>query len=203
MHNWQVWRERRTGLRRWFVNTGFEPPQAELLRSKARATIPQWLAAVAALNERRSGRSDRSVDFRLLAGWFAATTNDDDSHRLARAAFALNPARHSSINTMPDAGTPELPASTPWADAPPLRIHPRLREYGEATPRGALPRVQVRDQERRLLAAQFREQHAQIEAARKRLASGQLTRPSVLGPLDTPTFLVPEFAGRGARFRLI
>lgn len=84
MHNWQVWRERRTGLRRWFVNTGFEPPQAELLRSKARATIPQWLAAVAALNERRSGRSDRSVDFRLLAGWFAATTNDDDSHRLAR-----------------------------------------------------------------------------------------------------------------------
>lgn len=151
MHNWQVWRERRTGLRRWFVNTGFEPPQAELLRSKARATIPQWLAAVAALNERRSGRSDRSVDFRLLAGWFAATTNDDDSHRLARAAFALNPARHSSINTMPDAGTPELPASTPWADAPRLRIHPRLREYGEATPRGALPREQVRDAGRRLL----------------------------------------------------
>ncbi len=188
MHNWQVWRERWTGLRRWFVSTGFEPPQAELLRSKARAAIPQLLAAVAALNERRSGRSDRSADFRLLAGWFAATTNDDDSHRLARAAFALNPARHSSINTMPDAGTPELPASTPWADAPPLRIHPRLREYGEATPRGALPRVQVRDQERRLLAAQFREQHAQIEAARKRLASGQLTRLSELGPLDTPAF---------------
>ena len=107
------------------------------------------------------------------------------------------------MTTLQDAGTPELPASTPCADAPPLRIHPRLREYGEATPRGALPRVQVRDQERRLLAAQFREQHAQIEAARKRLASGQLTRPSVLGPLDTPTFLVPEFAGRGARFRLI
>ena len=45
------------------------------------------------------------------------------------------------MTTLQDAGTPELPASTPCADAPPLRIHPRLREYGEATPRGALPRV--------------------------------------------------------------
>lgn len=186
--NWQVWRERWKGLRRWFVSTGFEPPQAELLRSKARAAIPQLLAAVAALNERRSGRSDRSADFRLLAGWFAATTNDDDSHRLARAAFALNPARHLSMNTTQEPGAPDLPASTPWADAPPLRIHPRLREYGEATPRGALPRVQVRDEERRRLATQFREEHAQIEAARERLATGKLTRLSELGSLETPAF---------------
>ena len=63
-----------------------------------------------------------------------------------------------------------------------------MRAYGEATARGALPRVQVRDEERRLLAAQFREQHAQIEAARERLASGQLTRLSELSPLDTHAF---------------
>ena len=38
---------------------------------RARSAIPQLLGAIAALNERRSGRSDRSADFRVLAGWFA------------------------------------------------------------------------------------------------------------------------------------
>lgn len=185
---WQAWRERWSGLRRWFVATGHEPPQAELLRAKARSAIPQLLAAVAALNERRSGRSDRSADFRMLAGWFAACAGDDEAHRLARAAFALNPARHFSLDPALQTGAEELPASTPWAEAPPLRIHPRLREYGQATPRGALPRVQLRDAERQLLAAQFREEHAQIEAARVRLATGAPTRLSALGELDMHAF---------------
>ena len=185
---WQAWRERWTGLRRWFLATGHEPPQAELLRSKARAAIPQLLAAVAALNERRSGRSDRSADFRMLANWFAACTNDAGAHRLARAAFALAPARHFSLNTAQSAGATDLPASTPWAEAPPLRIHPRLREYGEAAPRGALPRVQTRDAERRLLALQLHEEHAQIDAARVRLATGQPTRLSDLQVMDTHAF---------------
>jgi uncharacterized protein (TIGR02677 family) len=185
---WQTWRERWSGLRRWFVAHAHEPPQAELLRSKARAAIPQLLAAIATLNERRSGRSDRSADFRMLAGWFAACADDDEAHRLARAAFALNPARHFSLNPALQDGAPELPASTPWAEAPPLRIHPRLREYGEAAPRGALPRVQARDNERRLLAAQLQEEHVQIEAARQRLATGRPTLLSELGPLDAHAF---------------
>ena len=33
-------------------------------------------------------RSDRSADFRVLAGWFATCGSDDDAHRLGRAAFA-------------------------------------------------------------------------------------------------------------------
>ena len=163
-----VWQERWKGLCGWFVSTDTGPPQAELLRSKARSAIPLLLAAVAALNERRSGRSDRSADFRILAGWFAECADNAEAHRLARAAFALNPARHFSLNPVLEPGARDIPANTPWAAAPPLRIHPRLREYGEATPRGALPRVQERDEERRLLAEQFREEHAQIEAARAR-----------------------------------
>lgn len=185
---WQAWRERWSGLRGWFVATGHQPPQAELLRSKARSAIPQLLAAIAALNERRSGRSDRSTDFRMLAGWFAACGSDDEAHQLARAALALNPARHFSLNPALEPGADALPASTPWAAAPPLRIHPRLREHGEATPRGALPRVQVRDEARRLLAAQFHEEHAQIEAARHRLATGHPIRLSELGTLDRQSF---------------
>ncbi|MDO3507316.1 TIGR02677 family protein [Ralstonia pseudosolanacearum] len=185
---WQAWRERWKGLRGWFVTTGHEPPQAELLRSKARAAIPQLLTAVSALNERRSGRSDRSADFRMLAGWFAACEDDSQAHRLARAAFALNPARHFSLNPALAPGVQDLPASTPWAEAPPLRIHPRLREYGEAAPRGALPRVQARDEQRRLLAAQLEQEHAEIEAARLRLATGRATLLSELGALGTHDF---------------
>lgn len=181
----QAWRERWKGLRGWFVSTPHEPPQAEVLRSKARAAIPQLLAAVAALNERRSGRSDRSADFRVLAGWFATCASDDDAHRLGRAAFALNPARHFSLD--PGAGV-DLPATTPWAEAPPLRIHPRLREYGEATPRGPLPKVRERTEERALLARQLREEHLQVEAARARLATGQMTRLSEIGRLDSHAF---------------
>ena len=181
---WQAWRERWKGLQRWFVSSGFEPPQSELLRAKARSAIPQLLAAVAAVNERRSGRSDRSADFRMLAGWFAACADDAQAHRLARAAFALNPARHFSL----PADAVDVPASTPWADAPPLRIHPRLREFGEAAPRGPMPRVKERDAERELLARQFREEHAQVQAARARLATGRVTRLSELGTLDGHAF---------------
>ena len=181
----QTWRERWRGLRGWFLATGHEPPQAERLRSRARAAIPQLLAAIATLNERRSGRSDRSADFRLLAGWFAVCADNGEAHRLARAAFALNPARHFSLVAGADV---ELPASTSWADAPPLVIHPRLREYGEAAPRGPLPRVRDRTADRAFLAQQLTEESQQVEAARKRLATGRPTRLSDLGELDMHAF---------------
>ena len=183
--HWQAWRERWSGLRGWFLASDAAPPQAELLRARARSAIPQLLGAIAALNERRSGRSDRSADFRLLAGWFAACDDDAQAHRLARAAFALNPARHFALNPDPDA---ELPASTRWADAPPLQIHPRLREYGEATARGPLPKVRDRGDARAFLARQFAEESRQLEAARARLATGRPTRLSELGELDAPAF---------------
>lgn len=181
----QAWQERWKGLRGWFLSTGHEPPQAELLRARARSAIPQLLAAIAALNERRSGRSNRSADFRLLAGWFAACADNGEAHRLARAAFALNPARHLSLNADTDA---ELPASTSWADAVPLRIHPRLREYGEAAPRGPLPRVRDRVEERALLSLQLAEESRQVEMARKRLATSRPARLSDLGELDMHAF---------------
>ncbi len=185
---WQSWRERWKGLRGWFLPTGHEPPQADLLRARARSAIPQLLSAIAAINERRSGRSDRSADFRLLAGWFAACADDRDAHRLARAAFALNPARHLSLNPAAD---DDLPASTRWADAPPLAIHPRLREHGEATPRGPAPKVRDRAEERALLARQLAEEARQVEAARQRLANGVPTTLSALcdlGELEVPAF---------------
>ncbi|MFT4102168.1 MAG: TIGR02677 family protein [Burkholderiaceae bacterium] len=180
-----AWHERWRGLRGWFLSSGHSPPQAELLRARARAAIPQLLGAIAALNERRSGRSDRSADFRVLAGWFAQCADDAQAHRMARAAFALNPARHFSLD--PDADK-EVPATTPWVDAPPLVINPRLREYGEAAPRGPLPGARDRSDERALMARLFAEESRQVEAARQRLATGRATRLSELGELDSHAF---------------
>ena len=185
MRRWQAWRERWKGLRGWFLSTGAEPPQAELLRGRARAAIPQLLSAIATLNDRRSGRSDRSADFRTLAYWFAACSNDGEAHRMARAAFALHPARHFSLNPQADE---ELPASTPWANAPPLQINPRLREYGEAAPRGPLARVRDRSADRALVAKHLSEESRQVEAARQRLATGHPIRLSELGELDAYAF---------------
>ena len=185
LRRWQAWRERWRGLRGWFLPSGPEPPQAELLRARVRAAIPQLLSAIAAINERRSGRSDRSADFRTLAGWFAACADESEAHRLARAAFALNPERHFSLNPQADES---LPASTRWADAPPLLINPRLREYGEAAPRGPLAKVRDRGAERERMAGQLARESQQVEAARLRLATGRATLLSELGELDTHAF---------------
>ena len=182
---WDAWRERWKGLCGWFLSSGNEPPQAELLRGRARAAIPQLLGAIAAMNERRSGRSDRSADFRVLAQWFAACDDDGDAHRLARAAFALQPARHFALEA---ADADEVAASTSWLDAPPLTINPRLREFGEAAPRGPLASVRDRSRERALMAAQLAEESRQLEAARQRLATGHPTRLSELGELDSHAF---------------
>ena len=57
----------------------------------------QLIDAVGLLNERRSGRSDRSADFAALARWFAEAPDDAAAHQLWRAAFGLSPARHLSV----------------------------------------------------------------------------------------------------------
>jgi uncharacterized protein (TIGR02677 family) len=174
-------------LSRWFISEGHLQAQSELLRAKVRAAIPQLLAAVATLNERRSGRSDRSADFRILARWFADTTTDAEAHRLSRAAFALSAARHLSLQAEGASGDHVLP-TTPWGNAPPVRIHPRLREHGELVPRGAPPHVRNRDAERAVLAAQIAAERAQIDAARAILTTGRPTRLSDIGMLDAQAF---------------
>ena len=180
-----AWRERWNGLGHWFVSTGQRSSQAEQLRARARAAIPQLLGAVAALNERRAGRSDRSADFRVLARWFAEARDDTEAHRLWRAAFALSPARHLAQRVP---GDEEVAASTPWREAPAIPIEPRLRERARITPRGVPPKVRDRSRERELLALRLADERAREQAARRRLATGQPVRLSAIGALDRHEF---------------
>jgi uncharacterized protein (TIGR02677 family) len=185
-----LWQDRWQGVRTWFVSAPHHPSQAKLLRSQARAAIPQLLQVVAALNERRSGRSDRSADFRSLARWFAQAPDDAALHRLWRSAFGLSASRHLSV----DADTLELraedpvPAGTPWAEAPPLEISPRLRKTGSYERRGKPNRVLDRTEQRRYLAELATREAAETAAARAALATSRPTRLADLGELDPAAF---------------
>src|SRR5262249_22661205 len=76
------WRARWSGLASWFITRDRQhPSQAELLRDRTRQAIPDLLATISVLQERRTGRSDRSADFRSLARWFAEAASEADAHR--------------------------------------------------------------------------------------------------------------------------
>ena len=184
------WQDRWSGLCGWFLSSADHPAQSKLLRSAARSAIPQLLAVVATLNERRAGRSDRSADFRALAHWFAETSDDASRHQLWRTAFGLYPARHLTVDrdTLDTRERSPVPADTPWAEAEPLHISPQLRRSGSYERRGKPRRVVDRSEERRYLAEVARKQADEAAAARARLDTGGEIRLSELGELDPAAF---------------
>lgn len=181
-----VWQDRWSGFGSWFVGAAGRPSQAKLLRAQARAAIPRLLQVVAALNERRSGRSDRSADFRSLAGWFAQAPDETAMHRLWHAAFGLSSARHLTVGS--GTGEESVAPSTPWADAPPIEVSPRLRKTGSYERRGKANRVVDRSAQRQYLAEQAAQEAAETAAARAALATSHPTRLADLGELDPGTF---------------
>lgn len=185
-----AWHERWLGLQQWFISSPEHPSQAKLLRARARKAIPDLLAVVAMLNERRAGRSDRTADFRELAVWFAQAPDEAAMHRLWQAAFGLHSSRHLTL----DADTAEarvanpVSPATPWHDAPPLIISPRLRRTGSYERRGKPNRVIDRHEERRLLAERAAAEAEQTAAARARLVTERPIHLSDLGHLDPDSF---------------
>ena len=184
------WNRRWEGLRSWFVSTPDRPAQSQRLRVSARSAIPQLLRVVSVINERRTGRSDRSADFRTLARWFAEAPDDDARHRLWRTAFGLHPSRHLTVDTatLDTRDQDPVPPSTPWAEGDTLTISPRLRRTGSYERRGRARKVVDRSEERRYLAELARKQAQETAAARARLATDGTVRLSELGELDPVAF---------------
>ena len=184
-----AWRNRWRGLHDWFASRDAgHPSQARLLRQAAVTAIKQLIDAVGLLNERRSGRSDRSADFRVLARWFAEAPDDQAAHRLWRAAFGLCPARHLSVTAETIDAWHNLPHGTAWRDAPPIRISPQLRRTGTYERRGKPNQVRDRSTDRELLRRQAEREAAETAAARRRLGTGGPTLLSALDVLDTRAF---------------
>jgi len=181
-----AWENRWRGLTDWFISRDAQhPSQAKLLRTSAVSAITNLVNTVSTLNERRGGRVDRSADFRALARFFAEAPSDEDAHRLWRAAFALTPARHLSVDaeTEESWSREQLAPNTPWKQAPPLQISPRLRETGSYERRGSPNKVADRSAARALLAEQAELEAAQTAAARSRLATDG---PTLLSELAGP-----------------
>jgi len=184
-----AWRNRWRGLDDWFTSRDAgHPSQARLLRQAAVTAIKQLIDMVGLLNERRSGRSDRSADFRALARWFAEAPDDEAAHRLWRAAFGLCPARHLSVTDQTADAWRDLPAGTTWRDAPPIHISPQLRRTGAYERRGKPSQVRDRSGERDLLRRQAEREAAETAAARRRLCTAGPTLLSDLGMLDLQAF---------------
>jgi uncharacterized protein (TIGR02677 family) len=185
-----LWQDRWHGFRTWFVSEQHHPSQAKLLRSQARAAIPQLLQVVAALNDRRAGRSDRSADFRSLAKWFAQAPDEPALHRLWRSVFGLSPARHLTVDgeTLESRAETPVPPNSRWTDAPPLEISPQLRKTGSYERRGKSNKVVDRTEQRRYLAELSAREAAETAAARAALATTHPTRLADLGELDPAAF---------------
>lgn len=184
-----AWRDRWSGLRRWFIGDD-GPSQAELLRARARSAIPALLTAVAQINDRRASRADRAADFATLARWFAEAPDEAACHRLWRAAFALSPARHLRINseTLNERAARGESPRTSWLEGVPIWLSPRLRQYGRNAARGPASVTIDRAAAKARLRELAREQAAQIERARSRLIEAGRRRLSELGPLDEHEF---------------
>jgi uncharacterized protein (TIGR02677 family) len=186
-----AWQQRWHGLRDWFVSSdSSRQSQARLLRAAAIGSIRQLLGTVAAINERRAGRSDRSADFRMLALWFAQAPDEESAHRLWHTAFGLSPARHLTTTAETLARNQErpVPSATPWAQAPRLEISPRLRRTGSYERRGSPTRVIDRSQQRSLLAERTEREAAQTARARAALATSGPITLSQIGELDSTEF---------------
>jgi uncharacterized protein (TIGR02677 family) len=184
-----AWRNRWRGLHDWFTSRDAgHPSQARLLRQAAVTAIKQLVDTVGLLNERRSGRSDRSADFAALARWFAEAPDDAAAHRLWRAAFGLSPARHLSVTGDTADEWENVPPGTPWGEAPPIRISPQLRRTGTYERRGKPSQVKDRSAGRELLRRQAEQEAAQTAEARRRLRTSGPTRLSDLDVLDPRAF---------------
>ena len=184
-----AWRNRWRGLDDWFTSrdTGHQS-QARLLRQAAVTAIQQLIDAVGLLNERRSGRSDRSADFATLARWFAEAPDDAAAHRLWRAAFGLSPARHLTVTGDTADEWERVPAGTPWGQAPAIRISPQLRKTGSYERRGKPSQVRDRSAAKELLRRQAEQEAEQTAEARRRLRTSGPTRLSDLDVLDPRAF---------------
>src|SRR5262249_55595892 len=127
----------------WFVSSTDRPSNADMLRERARASIPTLLSLITSINDRKINRIDRSNDLRTLAKWFAQAESDADAHRLWRALFGLSPARHLLINeaTLDEHDAQAVAPDTSWFEAPPLRLSTRLRERGTNSRTGRLSRI--------------------------------------------------------------
>jgi uncharacterized protein (TIGR02677 family) len=190
----------------WFISHPGRLSNAEVLRERIRTALPALLSVITTFNDRRIHRIDRSNDFRFLARWFAEADSDADAHRLWRAVFGLNPARHLLINeaTLDDFEAHHLPANISWREAPPLRIQTGFRDYSSSAQAGGLTYIVDRTAEKEKLAAAAHDEAVRILNAQSRFGTGDRMRLSQLEDLEKDEFdLLLDMLGEAVSARVL
>jgi uncharacterized protein (TIGR02677 family) len=125
-----------------------------------------------------------------LALWFAEAPTEEDTHRLWRAAFGLAPARHLQINeeTLDRRDQSSEGPRTPWIEAEPVWLTPRLHLNGRVTVRSQATAVIDQSKAKDDLARLEADESQQIAQAQRELASGRPMRLSDFGVLEPATF---------------
>jgi uncharacterized protein (TIGR02677 family) len=184
------WRSHWARLRRWFISEPDSPSTAERLRERARTCIPALLSIITRFNDQQIHRIDRSNDFRVLARWFAHASSDAEAHMLWRAAFGLCSTRHLVIDdeTLADRESQEVPATTSWRDAPPLRLSIDPSDRLSESRTGGLSRIIDRSAEKEKLAAASHEEAQSLLNAQRRFGSGNRIRLSALEQMEIAEF---------------
>jgi uncharacterized protein (TIGR02677 family) len=178
-------RARWEGLRTWFLPADGDTPRVEQLHLVARRAIITLLQVLDRITESRRRSSSAVADFRELARWFTVLPAQDDLHRLWSTAFGLSSARHAHL-AHPD---PELVTSTtPWAQAPPVRVSPLLRSAGRTERFSRTGQVRDVDAIKAARAAQAQAERAELEAAWDLLDTGGPVRLSRFERLDHSVF---------------
>jgi uncharacterized protein (TIGR02677 family) len=192
------WRSVWSRFRDWFISRPGCVSNSDVLRSRARESLPALLNVITSINDRLITRIDRSNDLRVLARWFMESPSEAHAHRLWRGAFGLVPSRHLIINdaVLDDYETHGVLSDTSWLDAPPPGFSSRTRSSGSQWKGGRISRIVDRTGEKQKLAAATYEEALRILRAQNRFVGGTRLRLSELGQLDSDEFdLLLEFLG--------
>ncbi len=173
------------GLRLWFDPPDSSPARIEELHAVARRAIVSLLQALDRITESRRRSSSVVEDLRTLARWFAAAPTEDDLHRLWDVAFGLTSSRHAHLHH-DDAEL--VPATTSWADAPPVPVSALLRSSGRTERFSRTARIRDVSAVRRERQARARKEREELEEARRRLHTHGPIRLSSFGRLDHSRF---------------
>ncbi|MDT0329994.1 TIGR02677 family protein [Nocardiopsis lambiniae] len=176
-----------SGLRLWFAPAADGQEGVRRLHEVARRAIGSLLETLERITESRRRASSTAEDLRTAARWFARSGTEEERHRLWSALTGLSPARHAVLGH--EDGELIAPG-TSWAaeEADPVPVSPNLRSSGRS---GRVARTaRVRDV--REVGERRREralaQRAEVERARRLLATDGPVRLSAFGGLEHDVF---------------
>jgi uncharacterized protein (TIGR02677 family) len=178
-------REAWTAMHAWFLGDDERAPQHQFRQALMSAIT--WITETALrLAEQRTGRVDRTAEYRALARWFNRLASDAECHALFHASFGLwGPRHHSGAWDDPE----QVSEHERWLDAPPAPVEPYFFRPGGRAP-GAGRGTSLPDlaETETAFAEQCAAEREELRRAMSRFAGNGPIRLTDLAELDDTEF---------------